>query len=446
MAPAPGWGPEQGLRNAIQEFAFQPRFKDDFQRALPLFFGEEVTRTRTLVADEEDMPAFQEWYFFDFLTESGESIIDIFAREQGPELPARERALLDLWRHWNRYHLFEVQEVKPGFGVVVVDLLSGETLEVQDHSASRSLVRWTLFLARTLYTDRLHFTGAGIILSPLKKDVVLQYARQLWADYQTQHPQATLDGFYQRHGLDIGQFMKKKAAERPIYITPEGHPVEICAARYHVADGRAVAERLKQAEEFNFAGPSGEHATALHFNWLLRGSSYIPERPKPDDEALIQETFWFEKPGGPRYLNLGDVTLWPDRMELQCVSRARLKAGKALLERLLGRLVHHHGDNIRSLDDLMAHRPAKAPARNALPPDIAAAATEDIKALQIHNVLDEPVPALGGKTGRQAVLDPAGRALLIEQLKKLEYIQEENRREGKPWFDVDEIRRELGLK
>ena len=35
---------------------------------------------------------------------------------------------------------------------------------------------------------------------------------------------------------------------------------------------------------------------------------------------------------------------------------------------------------------------------------------------------------------------------MLEQLKKLEYIQEQNRREGKPCFDVDEIRRELGLK
>ena len=130
MAPSPGWGPEQGLRSAIQKFAFQSRFKDDFEGALPLFFGEEVARTRTLVADEEDMPAFQEWYFFDYLTESGEAIIAIFVREQGPELPARERALLDLWRHWNRYHLFEVQEVMPGIGVMVTDLLSGEMLEI----------------------------------------------------------------------------------------------------------------------------------------------------------------------------------------------------------------------------------------------------------------------------------------------------------------------------
>lgn len=214
---------ERRLREAIQQFAFQPRFSEDFNRALPLFFGEEVARTRTLVADEEELPEFQEWYFFDYLTSSGETIIDIFAREKGPKLTEKERKLLDLWRRWNRYRLFEVQKVMPGTGVVVEDLLSGETLEVHDRSASRSLTRWAIFLARPFYTDHLHLTGSGTVLSPFKKEDILDYSRQLLADFQAQHPQGTMDEFYQRHGLDIRQFMRQKAEERPVWITPEGH-------------------------------------------------------------------------------------------------------------------------------------------------------------------------------------------------------------------------------
>ncbi len=99
MTPSPGRTPELRLRSAIQEFAFQPRFSADFNRALRQFFGEEIAHTQTLVAEEEDLPAFQEWYFFDYLTKTGELIIDIFAREQGPRLSAHERELLGLWRH-----------------------------------------------------------------------------------------------------------------------------------------------------------------------------------------------------------------------------------------------------------------------------------------------------------------------------------------------------------
>ncbi|RME81119.1 MAG: hypothetical protein D6775_14445, partial [Caldilineae bacterium] len=207
----------------IQKFAFQPRFKADIESALARFFGEEFTRTRTIISDEEDLPDFQEWFFFDYPTGSGDTIINMFAREEGKNLSARERELLELWRHWNRYRLFEVQKVMSGTGIVVEDLLSGEVLEVHDRSASRTVSRWAIILARPSYTDRLHFAGAAIMLTPLQKKSVLEYSRQLLAAFLALHPKATLDEFYRRHGLDIRHFMRRKAQEKPVVITPEGH-------------------------------------------------------------------------------------------------------------------------------------------------------------------------------------------------------------------------------
>ena len=436
---------ERRLREAIQKFAFQPRFGEEFNQALPLFFGEEVARTRTLVADEEELPDFQEWYFFDYPTSSGETIIDIFAREKGPRLTDRERELLDLWQRWNRYRLFEVQKVMPGTGIVVEDLLSGETLEVHDRSASHSLTRWTIFLARPFYTDRLHFTGSGSVLAPLKKESVLNYSRQLLADFQALYTQATLDEFYRRHGLDIRQFMRGKAQEQPIWITPEGHELELCTAHYRVADGDDVAERLDLAEEFNFAGPSGDRPGALHFNWLLRGRSHVPEQPMPEREALLYDPQWFLEPGSPKYRSLGDVSLWPDRLELSCMSKARLETGKALLETLLGSLIRHRRDKIEPLDEFMARQPPTPPGPPRISPDEVEAFQRDTLREQFENWADEPREALGGKTAREAVLDPEGRAKVIEVLKMAEYIQERRREAGEPWYDVNLIRRDLGL-
>jgi len=436
---------EDRLRNRIQDFAFQPRFEAEFEPALARFFGEEVTRTRTLVADEGEMPEFLEWYFFDYPTRSGETIIDIFAREEGEKLPERERELLDLWRRWNRYRLFEVQKVMPGTGVVVEDLLSGEVLEVHDRSASRSIQRWTILLARPLYTDRLHFTGTATSLPPLKKGSVLDYSRQLLADFQAQHPEATLDEFYGRHGLDIRQFMRRKASEKPVWITPEGHRIESCVALYRVNDGDAVAEQLDEAEEFNFAGPSADYRDALHFNWLLRGRSHVPEELKPEAGALIHDSQWFLEPGSPRYRSLGDVSLWPDRLELSCLSRTRLEAGKALLESLLGELISHRRDKIESMEELMAHRPSEPRARPHVPREVAEAEASRLLRERYGNWADEPVEGLGGKTPREAIEDPEGRAKVIEMLKIAEFIEEGRRRAGEPWYDVNQIRRELGL-
>jgi hypothetical protein len=436
---------ERRLREAIQSFAFQPRFGEEFNQALPLFFGEEVVRTRTLTASEAEMAEFQEWYFFDYPTSLGETIVDIFAREEGPGLSEKERELLDLWRRWNRYRLFEVQRVMPGIGIVVEDLLSGETLEIHDRSASHTLTRWTIFLARPFYTDRLHFTGSGSVLAPLRKGGVTNYSRQLLADFQARHPEATVDEFYRRHGLDIRQFMRREAGELPVSITPEGHEVEICSAYYRVADGEAVAERLDLAEEFNFAGPSGDRPGALHFNWLLRGRSHVPEQPRPEREALIHDSQWFLEPGSPKYRSLGDVSLWPNKLELNCMSQARLEAGKALLETLLGNLIRHRRDKIEPLEEFMARQPPTVPGPPRIPPDEAEAFERDTLREQFENWADEPREALGGKTAREAVRDPEGRATVIEVLKMTEYIQDRRRQAGEPWYDINLIRRELGL-
>ena len=66
------------------------------------------------------------------------------------------------------------------------------------------------------------------------------------------------------------------------------------------------------------------------------------------------------------------MSLWPDRLALSCLSRARMEAGKALLQDLLGTLIHHHHDRIEPVDDYMARQPAqREPA--PIPPEIAAA-------------------------------------------------------------------------
>jgi len=57
--------------------------------------------------------------------------------------------------------------------------------------------------------------------------------------------------------------------------------------------------------------------------------------------------------------------------------------------------------------------------------------------------VDEPVPALGGKTPRQAIRSKAGRAQVDVLLKQIEHT--ESRQPGGPQVDLTSIRTELGL-
>lgn len=451
--PDPGKGTEASLRDRIIEFIHHPRFGKDYERALRLYFGKDF-RGRTLVAEEEKMPGFQEWFVHDFVKRDKRRLIDQFAEVVGSDLPQAEAELLAAWREMNRLRLFEAQAVHPDRDVVVRDLLSGETLTINDYSASRTMRRWMVFLARPHQAeDRVCFTGSSPALTPRYKGEMLDAARQLWEDYQARQPDATLSDFYRDHSLDLIRTMEhlqEEARRPPTVLTAEGHELVIARARYTVHDPNAVADILTESEEFSFAGFSEELPDAMHFNWLLRGRSHVPEKPMPDKDVVTLSADVTTGPGRPTFRSLGDMTLGEKRLELECLSRERLKAGKALLTEMLGGLVKHRRDRFKSFEmEALADDSGPAPQRRAprrrLSP-IELALQQDLRERHTDEWLDSPVPGLNNLSPRQAMSTPEGRAEVIEMLKYAEYLDDNRRASGEqPIMDIARIRRELGL-
>jgi len=431
------------LRERIQSFTYQDRFKGDFKPALNRYFGPDVLQDDVLTLDEGDIPAFQEWYINDYVTSEGERIIDLFAEEMGPRLPSAQQEMLDDWRRVNRYRLLEVQAVEPGVGVTVQDLLSGEEFEVNDISSSHALVKWQVILTRPLLTEgRLHFTGVGIPLPPMEKPALMDFAHELLEEYQAQHPQASLDDFYRDRGLDLYHYvMEIFAAPHPPLCTPEGHPLMASEAHYSVTDPEVARERLDQAEEFACVGLVDDDR-ALHYVWLLIGRSHVPETSV--ERGMMMKTEWAAGPDGPSYRSLGDVRLWHTRLELSCFSLERLTAGKALLKEVLGRLIRHQDDEFQDLETMLESGGAPEPREEPLSEEEKALERRMMQA-QYQEWLDRPIPMLDGKTPRQAADDPAMREQLEELLKPVEYMEGRRQRKGEPYIDVADMRRELGL-
>lgn len=446
---------EKSLRKAIMDFSSQERFKQDFDGAARQYFGEEATRDRRLTVDEGELPGFMEWYFFDYRLQTGERIIDQFAREIGPKLNSVQRAILDDWLVWNRARLLEFQEVKPGIGVVVQDLLSEEVFEVNDISSSYSAVRWTIALIRPILTEgRVSFTGSAVVLPPTEKAGVLKFAQDQWARYQSAHPQASLPDFYRDHSLDLHLAMQRateEAAKPPAILTAEGHPAVVSRARYEIrGDPHAVEAALDASQEFVYAGPSEEHKGARHYNWLMVGRSHVPEATEKPKRALQLSTQFFEKPGGPHHLNLGDLSLGSKLMELECMSRERLAAGKALLEAILGSHIKHRRDTFEKLD--FPSRDEGRPAARRPKPAQPVRNRETFRMLKemseqhTKQWLDDSIPALDGLTPRQAVKTPQGRKKVLDLIKVIEYHMSRREDDGTPPpMNVARIRKELGL-
>lgn len=411
-------------------------------RAMRLYFGKDALQDGALVVDKAQTPGFYEWYIHDYVTSEGERIIDLFASERGPRLPTVQRQMLDDWRRINRCRLFEIQEVEPGIGVRVEDLLSGKVLQVNDLSSSYALSKWQVVLARPLLTEgRLHFAGSMVPLSPLQKPALLECARGLWENYQAQHPQASLDDFYRDRSLDLLRCQAEILhAPPPSVYTPEGHPIVPCTARYTVIHPQAIEDLLDEAEEFAFAGPAEEDETALAYVWLLTGRSHVPEVAVT--KGVIQRIEWISESGESSYRSLGDVRLWPDKLELLCLSKERLEAGKALLGQVVGRLIRHVSDEYRDLEDMIAS--AEASPSSSPVPEIDPAIKRRMRDALLEKWLDTPMSRLGGQSPREAARDPAMREEFDEMFKAFEYIEARKRRDGEPYFDVADVRRKLG--
>ena len=453
--PAPTQA-EKVLRKRIPEFVFRgDRFKEDIEKAMELYFEQKFSPDTPLELYKDELPGFQEWFFSDFVTRTGRRILDIFREEIGPSLNSEQRVMLEDWLVWNRARLLEFQEIKPGTGVVVQDLLSNEIFEVNDISASYNISHWMFGLFRPVRSaGRVSFTGTAMLLPPSEKEGILETAQTLWAKYLSEHPDSSLPDFYRDNSLTLHLAMKRaqeEAAKPPIPLSAEGHLLVLARARYLLRVERSQIEAVLDAsEEFVYAGPSEEQRGGLHYDWIQRGRSFVPPADqKPKGRAVMLRTEWTEGPGLPSYLNLGDLTLSTKWIDLECPSRERLAAGKALIEETLTGLIEHADDQFEDWEARMEKNVAKPPSVRKEP---SRKTKEEMEVLDKEMLLRFTAnwlkeQSIDGKlTPRQAVQSPEGRKKVIEALKQIEYINDQRARDGEgPTMDAGYIRKELGL-
>lgn len=458
--PPPPSSAEKSLRNRISLFGMGKRFFEQMEQAYTQYMGpdaiQEISGKKTFMLDEEELPGFQEWFYFDYILPSGERIIDLFVKEVAPNLPSRQQQMLQEWITTNRLRLLETQAVEPGVGETMLDLLSGEIFNLNDISFSYHATRWSVALVRPLLTEgRWHFTGSGAVLNPLEKPRIVKYAKELRAAYQESHPQSDIRDFYRDHSLDLHQVVRDILADRekprPVF-TPEGHPAEVATARFDLpGDAHAVESILDEATEFEFVGEQnkGEYVGCLHYLWLLRGRSSIPEvigDNLPENSLQLAGT-WTLGPGEPEYRTLGDIFLCEHTLTLSCLSRARLEAGKKLLKEMLGSKIVHQQDTIQDLrESWQEHEPEEDSFEEE---DEAYQRESDLvreekRERRTKEWLERPDS--DGKTPRQLAQTTAGREVLKDRVKALEYFEDQALRDdGESPMRIDLIRKELGL-
>jgi hypothetical protein len=144
-------------------------------------------------------------------------------------------------------------------------------------------------------------------------------------------------------------------------------------------------------------------------------------------------------------LVLGTVELLGRRLSLGANSPARVERGQALLAPVLAGLVGPPLSERTDLEQMLA-RDRPPPRSSGLSPEQERAIVHQVLDDHYRRVLDEPIPALGNRSPRQAVKTAKGREKVAAWLKMLEN-HAAHRPAGDPMgsYDTGWMWRELGV-
>lgn len=330
-------------------------------------------------------------------------LLERFLAECGGLLPDDELALVRSWLDTER-RLLEVLSVEPRVSVSCRDLLTGEKVDVHDGTMSTTLEPLDLIYGRPLPD------GGGALRMRSAPRLIPRMMRIDLSNLLRTQPE----------GEEIAAFFRL-SSRLPELRTSEGEDMVICEARYDVADADEVWERLAVGLE-------------------------------ETDDSVLTELAEVE---GSGMVVRGSIRRKGDRLVVETNSLERLRR---LQQRLFeadpdARLV---SESSVPIEDLLAERAQQADEDDGDDEEDAPVSTSGLTTEQEQEALavamrhheetwpDIALPALSGRTPREAAADPELRGELEALLDDFDWTQRRNP-EG-PQMDIDGLRRELGLR
>ena len=143
---------------------------------------------------------------------------------------------------------------------------------------------------------------------------------------------------------------------------------------------------------------------------------------------------------------LGTVNLHPDKLTLECMSRERLERGKKRLEQLIGGFIRHRADEFEDIHVGMERVAQRSGGKEKpVPDEKARAIAASVMKRQLSTWPDQSLPALDGRTPREAVATNEGRQKVLDLIKDFENMEARRKKEGQVSMDLSFLRKELGV-
>jgi hypothetical protein len=389
-------------------------------------FGAKWSRFAKDFSDDPDaLQLSRPWSVYVYRVQ-GKAVVEWYLDEHSSRLSEAERDWLAAQREsW--LSIWEVTAVGPGANITLQDFLSGETRRVRDASASENLVRHDAILARVVdHDDRPLLCGVHPRpLPPIDAAEVVRLARKRLRRKRTVPVERLRE---EKFGRAIIRHWDKAVAAvdarsaKPLELhNTDGDPVLLTIDHFEVAPGTRVAVETALGGMEGTQPPESDEGPPV---WVFMRTGARPGAAG-DGSAVV-----------------GHAELSRSTLKLSTNSRERADALRARIEAACGDRLRHRGrEHADPLSDKMLA--ARGDLRDELPSPEEEAAMLFFKQRHYSRWPDEALPALGGRTPREAVRSAEGRSAVDALLKQMENMDE--RFAGAEAFDFAPIRRELGL-
>lgn len=381
--------------------------------------------------------------FEDFLTrefDDGENAIDDYLKRRGWKESGSVRKYMAALRN-STMSLYEVSDIVRGTSFRARDLIrGGEPVLINERSATQSLMPWDRIAARVVQVGPRMQIGGGVLPFDHETSEILIEAVRQFDSLSSEEKQE----FAEANGYDFEDeaFSNLPPTERlraiaPIFTTfwlidaidriqaprnpdlrnSDGDELMLCEARYRLT-ATMTADDIRAALQVR---PEFRPTSPTSWSWVSAGKDAAkPGAAESGDGEPLQESLAFETWSDDGTLLLGDIRLDDGALVLSVNSKRRCDRGCALLSDVLGERLGAPSVKAESIEQVMASSDSGAPNQLDIPEEEHRTIVHEYLNRHYRDMLDQPVPMLGGETPRAAVKTDSGRIKVVEWLKMME--------------------------